>query len=255
MQRSVHIMIDNLYYSSALERYLNFVFGDELCISNKTEILENSDQYYFITEKCKIDEEFLQLFIKKENRVIVLGFQNKACINYINILNFPVLASNLKDVCLKPKYESHILLYINAIRSKIELFFKGHGECSLFDGLNWTRYYLSNGPILFGEGRFSWDDYLNIYLKPGLYYWEVFDNRLIKYDIYLRSTGFANEIKLIKINVDNFQRFVDELKNLTMRKTKNIKRSRLDENINYLKKIDEILTGLKEKIDRLNHEI
>lgn len=241
---------ENKEIESALVRFLNYVL--KIVIINK-ERKQSLKSVIFIDENFNINDKFLVSLSNYYNpHIIVFGYINTSFNNYINILDFSNLKRNLQRALYDTGSNSLPLLYVKEIGSKINLFFKGHGEASLFSSLNWTIYYLSNGPVLFKENKLSWEEYTDVYLKPGLKYWYIFIKRFETYNIYLKVTGFKQEVELVKELADNFQVFSDTLKNSTEAKIKETNEEEIKKNIDYLKQIDYIFTNIDNKIKKVS---
>lgn len=253
MKNKVCLKVDDKHYLASIRRYLRFVFNIESSILNKKKILDNS--IILIEEDASIDKEWLNLIYEcSSQKIIILGLSRSSNDVYVNLLDLSHLKSNIRFAinCNKDTPSPFLLLW--EVEQKIQLFFKGHGEKSLFDRLNKTIHFISNGPALFRENMLEWKEYIEAYFNPGSENWAVFRERFEKYKIYLKVCGFGKEIEEIDDNINNFKGYIDELKILNKDKVKRMDEKKIKQNMDYLKQVDSILDKLKQKIDSVYHE-
>lgn len=238
---------NNERIKSSLQRFLYFVLHINF---NNQKKEKEATSYFIFEENYKIDISLLNILKEQDNpHIIVIGYHtNLHFDNYINVLDLSNLKTNLNRALNNPIKNSSSLLYVKKIGAKINLFFKGHGEESLFNSLNWTRYYLSNGFNLLNENKLNFKETENVYLKPGLKYWVNFKNRFNKYKIYLKILGYKSEVEQVKTLISDFQKFIDCLNLIS--KENNIETNELNikKNIDYLKQIDYIFINIHENI-------
>jgi len=238
---------------SALRRFLYFVLG--ISINNQNKEDEKQPQIcVFIAEDFNFPTSLITS-IGYNNLLIVFGYNNIPLDNYINILDFSNLKKNLQGALHDRNNNFNALLYVKKINSRISYFFKGHGETSLLNSLNWTRYYLNNGPVLLRDGKLRWHEYSDVYLGPGLKYWHVFQNRFEKCKIYLQVTGFRDEVTKTNKLSSYFNKFAGLLQKADEESTKAIDSFEIDKNIDYLKQIDSIFTKIQDKLNQTNYDI
>jgi len=237
---------------SSLKRYFYFILSRKLIhIKELDKQIKNIDNLFILEDETNIDT-IVELVTKREiKRICVLGFTNNLQKNYINLIDTKNLKPKLDDFFStksKKKDLSSIIL-VTAFREKIKLFFKGHGEESLFDGLNWTRYFLSNGLKLFLLGDIKITELQNKFLEPGINYWEKFKQRIYKYNPYLKLLNVSDKLLILENNINSFDFFLDKLKSaLTGKKNKfSIDEKKIDKNLEYLTEIDEIVNSIFEE--------
>jgi len=250
------VLIGNKKIEKSVIRYLTYALGWNTISFNEVYKYKINYLYILVDEDIIVDEQLLKRLTKTENsKFVIIGKRDIYSNNCVNIKNISNLNANFNEALIAQQQFLSPLIFVNDLKAKLNLFFKGHGECSLIDGLNWTRYYLSNGINLLREEGLSWEEYISVYFKSGFDYWNLFKKRLEKYDIYLKIVGFTVEINLIKSIVENFKKFIDELEDSTEDEIKKMKRIQIEENIDYLKKTDNIFTGIKNTIDNFYHEV
>jgi len=250
------LLIKNEEIEQSIERYLIYVLNWNVINFNRDNQTKKTSLIILIDEDIEVDEELLETFANyNKTKIVVLGKKKSNINNYINILRLSDFKINLKRAVNNLNGDSTSLIFIRDIKTKLNLFFKGHGECSLFDGLNWTRYYLSNGPALFKTNKINWQEYTDVYLKPGFKYWDIFKQRLERYQVYLKVTGFDKEIEQVKERAANFQIFIDHFLNSNKEEIKAIDDLEIKKNIDYLKQIDYIFTNIHKKIKHICHDI
>ena len=175
-------------------------------------------------------------------------------IGIINLLDIQHLNENI-IVAIEKKVNVKELLLLPSIENKIDLFFKGHGEWSLFDGLNWTKYYLSNGVKLYNIGQNNWQETLNSFFKPGITYWKNFIQRFHKYQDYLVILDFKIDVINIEKDIMDFQKFAKIFNSPSQSEIAKIKNELLESEINKLASIENILNQIKNKIDGYKKDI
>ncbi len=230
-----------------LNRYFKYNLGNSHQIVAQEEIDCNNLYRIFIFDDERNNQKFLKLLEPcLKYTVLKIGY-NKNCT--LNLLDFQNLHDNIEKI-LAPGYVPNTPLFTREeLIFKVQNFFKGHGEESLISGLNWTRYYLGNGPILFKQNEITHDEYINIFLSPGLSYWQSFNNRYTKYNIYLRLLGYTNEVEEVKQLVSQFGDFLIELSKFSDSGLKLLGEKFISENIVLLKKIDEIMNAISRDLD------
>jgi len=253
MKNKIYIKVNNKRYFPAVRRYLKFVFNIESSIFDKKKILDNS--IILIEECASIDKEWLNLLYEcSSQKIIILGLLRSSNEVYVNLLDLSHLKLNIRFAINRNKDTPSPFLLLREVAQKIQLFFKGHGEKSLFDRLNKTIHFISNGPALFRENMLEWKEYLEAFFNPGSENWAVFRERFEKYKIYLKVCGFGKEIEGIEDNINNFQGYIDELKILNKDEVKRMDEKKIKQNMDYLRQVDNILDKLKQKIDSVYHE-
>lgn len=253
VNRKYFINVSSGVFRSAISRYFRFVFNIEYSISEDKKTLK--DLIILIDEETSIDKEWLSLLYQyKGQKIIIIGLSENPCDSFVSLLDLYHLRSSLLAAINRKKDDFSPFLLIQEIEQKMQLFFKGHGEQSLFDVLNKTRQSIDNGPELFNRNIIEWEEYLNEYLKPGVEHWNIFKKRFNKYEIYLKVCGFEKETITIESNINNFQHYVYELEVMGEDQLKRMEEKDIKQNIGYLRKIDSDLAKIKQKIDSIYHE-
>jgi len=184
--------------------------------------------------------------INNENKSIFFSIHEFQDESIINCLDFNNLKDNFK-LALNSD-EQYTLLKIKEVRNKISLFFKGHGEKSLFDSLNWTNYYILNGVKQYINENLDWESIKKTYLQKGIENWNKFKKRVDKYEFFINIIGFKNEMESINTSMKNFDIFFEKIKDLDKRRIKKIKLNELGKNIEILNYIDNILIRIKDMV-------
>jgi hypothetical protein len=242
----------NVFYVNAIKRYLKFIFGTKFEILDNHKRLRRGD-FVFIDENISMNEGQLEFFIRNSDLgFIVLGSSFKSDEIYINLLDLSHLKPNI-DLALNQKHSNFSpFLYIESIRSKIKILFKGHGKKSLFGNLNMARNDLSNYPLLYKRKklRLSWNDY-NEQIKTGVKNWSTFKDRFYKYEIYLRVCGFDREINKIKRNMYSFDNYIKNLVAMNSNQLSQLNEKEIKLNNIYIEEIDNELGKMKNKIESI----
>ncbi len=249
----IYIKFNKKNYLFAIRRYLKFVFNIESSILDKKIILDNS---IILIEECAlIDKEWLNLLYECSSRkIIILGLSRSSNDVYVNLLDLSHLKLNIRFALNSNKDTPTPFLLLHEVEKKMQLFFKGHGEESLFDTLNKTSHFITNGPALLIENMLEWNEYIGAYLNPGIENWNGFKERYKKHKIYLKVCGFEKETEAIENNMNNFQDYIDELKTLDKDEVKRMDVKKNKQNMDYLRQVDSILDRLKQNIYSKYHE-
>lgn len=228
----------------ALKRYIYYV------ISSKN----SSKSFYFIDENAIITEQVIDSF-RNNFYPIVLGRKNIELNNYINYFDYHGFHLKLFFLANSAYKNELVLLCISDLAQKLELFFKGHGEQSFFEDLNWTRYYWHNGAQMFASKMISWNDFQNDFRKPALMHWNKFTQKFEQNNIYLAVLGFSAQINQIQKLSDEFQLFVDKVKKVEEQDFNDQLVEETDNNLKKIIKIDAVFNSIHEQIEEFKHEI
>ncbi len=239
---------NNNHLINSLKRYFHFLLSYEFNdIKNISYTVDN----LFIFEDEKNIDSIIDLVQNMEiKKVYILGYNKISKPNYINLMDLTKLGKTFQDTMVSKESNKNLfgLIYITAFKEKLNLFFKGHGEESLFEVLNWSRYYLSNGPLLYRQNEITHNEYEHKFLSPGLSYWQNFNNRFNKYKIYLILLGYNNKINEIVELILQFDSYLTQLKNLKVSEIKAVNENLINKNFAFLKKIDEILSTISRSL-------
>lgn len=229
-------------------RYLKFVYNIRAVFETDTKD-DSAEHVFFINENELVAERFLRDKRPAQKRkIIITGTRRSNDEDYINLLELNPHLKALEPKALQ-KSNGNALRYNEEFESKLQLFFKGHGEESLFSALTMAIHLLKNGPeqmVYFSPER-NEDEYVKIFINPGLEKWDTFTRRFDKYRIYLESLGFEEEIKLIYGHIIRFNEFLNTsgfLKNISLLP----ELQKFQENIEYLNLIDHILTTIAQTL-------
>ena len=227
----------------SLERYFFYVIN----VDNFS--FGNIGNLFIIDEDVEINQIILDTLLStREFKVIFFGKAKISSANYVNLSDYSNLKKNIVTSLMEKNINPSQFLLIKEFHFKIKLFFKGHGEESLFNGLNWTRYYLINGINLLNRNNLNLKEFKNVYLKPGLQYWDNFKNRFNKYEIYLHILGYKIEVEQVKSLISDFQDFVDCLGRFSKENNQEINELNIKKYVDYLKQIDYIFMKIYENI-------
>lgn len=241
---------------ASLKKYLNYVLNWNVIQLTENQQNQTSSIIILIDEDIEINNQLLKKITKlNKYKIIVLGKRNINNTNYINILEITNFNNMLNKYTNNLERNLNDLFFIKSIEEKVDIFFKGHGKCSLFDGLNWTSYYISNGIKLYNRNKLNWKEFSETYLQPGIDYWGNFQNRFNKYKSYLIILGFQKEVLNIFKKVEDFNNFADILKKSDQKNVKKIDNNALKNNINILGEIDKQLNKIKNKVDEYKKQI
>jgi hypothetical protein len=239
-------------YIRSIRRYIKYIFGFNSFHLNKNKAIREN-QIAIVDENEDLDKKAIDFYLKYfRGKLIVTGIYGKSNHIYVNLLDIKNFGINIEKALSRDYSSISPFLYINEVKSKIGLLFKGHGEESLFDVLNKTRQCLSNGPKLLVKNILDWDEYKKQMLIPGIKKWDVVKIRFGKYEIYLKISGFTEEIRRIKENIKDFNVYVEKIQALNKDQFKKIRLEEINKANDYLATIDSILMEIKRKIDLKN---
>lgn len=189
--------------SKALVRYFSHVLnlGLSLAQSNISVRSNDIDQIFVVNEPLELSNCCRWMYDNGmgPDQLRIMGYDIN---NDINLLNFDLL-----KVQFEKKYRSEKTIdriQIPFFRDQIRLFFKGHGEQSLFQCLTYVRYNLENYSSLLKSGDYTQEGLYQNFLLPGLENWNEFVRRFNKYAPVLYVRGWASETNTI----DNLLRII-----------------------------------------------
>lgn len=228
---------------TSLERYFRFVLNHKLTPINRKGSEDKKNICLLVWTEEKEQSEFPNIInIRQPKSVITLGVDDTCVINLLYLDELNLSLTNILNTSkgqIQPPFTREELLI------KVQSFFKGHGEESLLSCLNWTMYYLSNGPKLLQANECTWDEYQTNFLRPGLNNWQIFTKRFEKYYIYLELLEFKKEVGEIKQQIMAFDQIANKFEISNETAIKALNSVTLDEWFAGLLKIDEILVNIK----------
>jgi len=241
---------NNNHLINSLKRYFHFLLSQEI---NDIKNISCTVDNLFVFEDEKDIDAIINLVQNMEiKKVYILGYNKISKPNYINLIDLTKLGKTFQDTMVSKESNKNLFgfIHITAFKEKLNLFFKGHGEESLFDGLNWTRYFISNGLKLFLLGDIKITELKNKFLEPGFDYWEKFKQRFNKYNPYLKLLNASDRLLIIEKNINSFNLFLDNLKSALSNKTNNLTldENKINGNLGYLMEIDEIVNSIYREV-------
>jgi len=250
MINKIYIKGNDKNYPPAIRRFLKYVFNKDSSLLEKESVLDNST--VLIDEDSPIDKDCQDLFNKyTSKKIVVLGLSKESNEVYVNLLDLSLLKNNFQNALENKKTGLNPLLLLKNLEQQIRLLFKSHGEKSFFDLINIIKQSVSSGPEILKQNIVSWEEYKKNYLNPGQRNLEAFKRRFRKYKDYLKACGFDNEIDEVESNINNIQKYMDKLKNMTKDQTNQLSDNEIRKNADYLSYIDHISTKIKQKIDAI----
>ena len=232
----------NLYKS--LRRFFNYLLHQKLSSLNEQE-LPMSNQVIFFRRDERENPELLKIIIQSNIKTLTLGFDNDSSVNLVDIAN---LKENFLKVISQGKLYYKELFSEEELKAKLKNFFHSHGEDSLFEYLNWTYYFLSNGPEQFIKNEITYEEYQTNFLSPGLKNWDLFISRFHKYRGIIQLCNYKATLNELENAINEADSYVNMLSGLT---SKNLIESKINffkENVEKFKRIDDILGTFYRKL-------
>lgn len=193
--------------SSPLKQTLSRLFKYTLNIetslksSLNSDVQEDIDLLFVFNDPIELDECCIWIYNKKvnPNKLRIIGFDSD---NDINLLEIESLTKQIEHSIKLDNGKN--LINISFFRSLITLFFKGHGEKSLFKALSDTRYYFFNYNNLVNSGDFTPEELHHGFLLKGVESWKIFAQRVNKYAPILYTLGWT-------ASTDSLDRLIQEV--------------------------------------------
>jgi hypothetical protein len=232
----------NLYKS--LRRFFNYLLNQNLTGFNEQGSFE-SNQGIFICKDEKDNPEPLKIIAQSNIKTITLGFDYNSS---LNLLDFANLKENFYKVITNRELYFKELYLEEEIKEKLKNFFHSHGGDSLFEYLNWTYYFLSNGVEQFIKNEITYEEYQQAFLMPGLKKWDYFKSRFVKYKDIIKFSIYKATLDDLKIAINEADNYINELSRMDKEE---ILRGNIDfynEKIEKVKKIDDILSRFYRKL-------
>jgi hypothetical protein len=236
---------DYLYLFTSLQRYFNFILKKELNILSQTELLTSTDTVLVYQEERE-NSELLKVFTDNKVLKIVVGLDNNS---FMNLIDLSHLKNNLLQAINKSGSRPSKIFTEAELKNKINYFFKGHGEESIFQVLNAVMYCFQNYDF-YKAGGLTDEEYKNLFIQPCKMQWAKFLIRFNKYKVYLRLLGHDKEIIKIEeycVILDEFVKNSDKL--IMMKQAKgDTNLAKVQKTLGLLKNIDYFFTKISNKL-------
>ena len=237
---------DYYHFFNALQRFFLYVLNIELIpLSNLENIPNDSIINIFLFKVEKESHEFL-LWTNMGYRykIIFLDLGNK---DKLDLLDLDNLSKNIIEILDNKIINDTAVFSKEDLKLKVSKFFKGHGEESLFEVLNWTRYFLLNGINLYKHNEITFEEFGKNFFFPGINYLSQFIERFNKYSYYLTAMSFVEETNKIKLYISELEKLLQLPLNDRMKNYNENLSEEIIIKIDLLKKIDDILTQINKK--------
>ena len=197
---------DRVVYN-AIERFLRFVIDTNLTFSDI--FPPNFNKLFLLYDNEEIESLIDNLYNKniKLASIVPLGIDNNSSINLIDFIN---LKDNLLKALAGEQDDMETALSIKEFKNIVDLFFKGHGEKSLFKNLDLCLYYFKNGLSLLSLKEITDKEYFDTFIEPGKESWLQFVRRINKYAKFIVVSGFEKEIQRIWKLIDEFNKVIPQ---------------------------------------------
>jgi hypothetical protein len=232
----------------SLQRYLKYILDIDLIEYSDSSGINKNDILFIYSEERE-NTSLLNLLTSVNSIIVTLGVSNKYM---INLLDTSILKMKFTSVLDANSRIHHPPFSQEELNKKIDLFLKDHGPSSLFERLNNLRYYIVNGIKMYITGDLRFDESKEDFLLKGIESWQGFIARFKKYSPYLILAGYRTKMEEIKTNSDLFNNFINDLDLSLTRDKIEISSEILNQNIELLKKIDEILSGISKELGGSN---
>lgn len=190
-------------FKQSLSRFFKYSLNIEtsLISSLNSDIQEDFDLLFVFNDPIELDECCKWIYHIKVNpsKLRIIGFNSD---NDINLLDIESLTNQI-EYSIKLDNGKN-LINISFFRNLITLFFKGHGEKSLFKALSDTRYYFFNYNNLVKSGDFTSEELHHGFLLKGVESWKIFVQRVGKYAPIIYVLGWTKSI-------DSLERLIQEV--------------------------------------------
>lgn len=228
----------NTYIFNSLKRYFKYVSSQSLiCISTNFS-LDDNDLLFILCEE-KDDNELINFLVDNpEIKVITFGFNDNSSIDIIDLCN---LKNSIQRI-IRGNFENVKPLFTNEeIKEKLKNLFHSHGEDSLFEYLNWTVYYLREGPIQFLTKNISYSDYEEKFLAVGLKNWNLFKSRYLKYRYFIKHSNIYSSFEELETAINEADLYINNLSKMNEEKILEKNENFFYENIAKVQNISDIL--------------
>jgi len=230
---------------SSLHRFFDYILNRKLNPFSVAELVASLTTILVYQEE-KENPELLKIIADNRNiRIVILGFDSNSSINlcdFVNLKNKFVFELRNNDS------RSHQLFTDEELKEKLKNFFHSHGDDSLFEYLNWTYYFLSNGPEQFIKNEITYEEYQEAFLIPGLKKWDYFKSRFVKYKDIIKSSIYKATQDELEIVINEADNYINELSRMDREKILSENIDFYNEKIEKVKKIDDILSAFYRKL-------
>jgi len=238
---------------TSLQRYFNYILKQELNLLSQIELLTSTNAILVYQEERE-NPDLLKIVANNSNiKIIVVGFDSNSS---LNLMDFSNIKNNLsKIICSEGSQQTQVFTEIELI-DKIQNFFKGHGEESIFQVLNAVVYCFQNYEF-YKLGGLTDEEYKDYYVVPAKSQWDKFLIRFDKYKVYLRLLGYNVEVS----EIDNYCVILDEfVKNsselIEAKETGDENNlAKVKKNLGLIKKIDYFFTTISNKLGLMDAPI
>lgn len=233
----------------SLQRFTKYTCNKTLYDYNKIDAKKDHKLKIFICKDECENPGLLRVIsdnFGRGNLFISLGYNDNSS---VNLFDFANLHSRLQQVFEEKYVPDSPLFTEQELKEKISRFFKSHGQESLFDGLNWVRYYLKNGTLLLLQEEITIQEYQSKFYIPLLQYWDEFTTRFSKYKVYLKFLGYSSEINRIKKNTAEFGKFIENRLVIHDIQSISFNKQVVQNHTALLKELDNILTGIARDLE------
>lgn len=232
----------------SIKRFLSFVLNWKVEDFN-SDISANSI-CVLIDASFKFDEGLLNTFRRIPSKNIsIFGEGNISSKKYICLIKTRELSIKFKNTYNKLELDFSPLFFVKDLGSKINHFFMGHGELSLFSSLNWVKYYLHNGASLIRSKTITWEEYEKRFKEPGVKYWDIFKKRLKKYRRYLEVAGFMSDMSKLSELIKKYDIFINRFEKLSLKRIMGMDEIEFKKKIDDIEKMDFLLCKIKDKLN------
>lgn len=227
---------------SSLQRYLNYILNLKLNPYSEAELNSSSSTILLVYQEERENPRLLNVITSNSNlKLVVIGCSSNSTINLIDFAN---LKNNFSSELSNIDSQSHQLLSKDELKEKLKNFFHSHGEDSLFEYLNWTIYYLREGPTQFVTKNISFQDYNEKFLTVGIKNWNLFKSRYSKYKYFIKLSNVSSNSEKLETEINEADLYIYELSNMNEEIVLKKNEKYFSENIAKVEKIIEVLNAL-----------
>ena len=237
---------DYLQIFNSLDRYFRYLFNKNILLIQQAEIIKQASLLLILREE-RDNPQLLNIVTQTNIDVITLGFDNDND-SSVNLIDFANFKENFSKVLTQGKTYFNELFSEEELKEKLKNFFHSHGEDSLFEHLNWSYYFLSNGPEQFIKSEITYDEYRKDFLSPGLKNWERFKSRFYKYRDIIKLSNYKATLNELESAINEADSYVTKLSGLTGQNLIEEKSNFFKENVEKFKRIDDILSAFYRKL-------
>jgi hypothetical protein len=228
----------------SLSRYFRFIFGITLfsaCIEK-----DDIQPVVILFEDEKEDLCVMKTIADNEDvRIIILGLSTKSPISLIKLSEFNM---RLKIAINNPAIAKSMLYKPEELIPMVSSFFRTHGKSSILQDLTNTIYYLKNGILMFQSKDLDWDDAETKFLRPAAHWWNVFVERIDRYQSCFILLGMGADIQEINDNVALLSEFISTIKKFDRQIIQGLRIETIEQIIGCLGKIFDVLSNMGQRL-------